>query len=170
MLFDVTIDSLINDVEEIETTDESFCWKLCFAVGIIGFVIGWLLRDIVGLNMGTFGIGGGIIGYIMGYMILEIKKGSNESRFSGRILYVLSAMARTISRLIGIMRSARHQNIRQELLHKLLHAAALPFALFRRAGIPFAWRGRPFFPSASAHCPVFSSRTCLFLDRTDKKH
>lgn len=73
-LFDVTIDSLIDDVEEIETTDENFCWKLCFAVGIIGFVIGWLLRDVVGLNMGAFGIGGGIIGYIIGCIVLEIKK------------------------------------------------------------------------------------------------
>lgn len=27
-LFDATIDSLIDDVEEIETTDENFCWKL----------------------------------------------------------------------------------------------------------------------------------------------
>lgn len=72
-LFGVTIDSLIDDVEQIETTDENFCWKLCFAVGIIGFVIGWILRDIVGVNMGAFGIGGSIIGYVMGYIILEIK-------------------------------------------------------------------------------------------------
>lgn len=73
-LFDITIDSMIDDVEEIEATDENFCWKLCFAVGIIGFVVGWLLRDIVGLNMGAFGIGGGIIGYIIAYIVLEIKK------------------------------------------------------------------------------------------------
>lgn len=73
-LFDVTVDSLIDDVEEIETTDESFCWKLCFAGGIIGFVIGWLLRDIAGVNMGAFAIGGGIIGYAIGYMILEARK------------------------------------------------------------------------------------------------
>lgn len=73
-LFDVTIDSLIDDIEEIETTDENFCWKLCFAIGILGFVLGWFLTDIAGMNMGTFGIGGGIIGYILGYIILEIKK------------------------------------------------------------------------------------------------
>lgn len=73
-LFDVTLDSLLDDVEEVETTDESFCWKLCFAVGIIGLVIGWLFMDIVGINMGAFGIGGGIIGYALGYIVLEIRK------------------------------------------------------------------------------------------------
>lgn len=73
-LFDVTLDSLIDDVEEIETTDEYFCWKLCCAVGIIGMVIGWLLSSIPGINIGTFGIGGGIIGYAIGYMVLEIVK------------------------------------------------------------------------------------------------
>ena len=72
--FDVTLDSLLDDVEELETTDENFCWKLCFAVGVIGFVIGWLLRDTVEVNMGVFGIGGGIIGYVLGYIVLEIKK------------------------------------------------------------------------------------------------
>lgn len=73
-LFDVTLDSLLDDVEEVETTDESFCWKLCFAVGIIGLVFGWLLRDIAGINMGAFGIGGGIIGYALGYIVLEIHR------------------------------------------------------------------------------------------------
>lgn len=73
-LFDVTLDSLIDDVEEIKTIDENFCWKLCIAGAIIGLVIGWLLRDIAGTNMGAFGIGGGIIGYVLGYIILEIKQ------------------------------------------------------------------------------------------------
>lgn len=73
-LFDVTVDSLIDDVEEIEITDEAFCWKLCFAGGIIGFVIGWLLRDIADVNMWAFAIGGGIIGYAIGYMVLEARK------------------------------------------------------------------------------------------------
>ncbi|MDO4541526.1 MAG: helix-turn-helix transcriptional regulator [Bacillota bacterium] len=75
-LFDVTLDSLLDDVEEVETTDESFCWKLCFAVAIIGLVVGWLLRVAVdpGINMGSFGIGGGIIGYAIGYIILAAEK------------------------------------------------------------------------------------------------
>ena len=73
-LFDVTIDSLVNDVEEIETTDESFCWKICFAGGVIGCVIGWLLNDIAGVNMGIPMVGGAIVGYAVGYAILETKK------------------------------------------------------------------------------------------------
>lgn len=71
-LFDVTLDSLLNDVEEVKTIESSFCWKLCFAGGIIGLVIGWLIRDSLGINMGNFGIGGGIIGYALGYIVLEI--------------------------------------------------------------------------------------------------
>ncbi|MGB4985322.1 MAG: helix-turn-helix transcriptional regulator [Erysipelotrichaceae bacterium] len=73
-IFDVTLDSLLNDVEEMESTDEYFCWKICFSMAIIGLVVGWLLMSIVGttINMGAFGIGGGIIGYALGYIILEI--------------------------------------------------------------------------------------------------
>ena len=73
-LFGVTLDSLIQDVEDVVTTDENFCWKICFALGIIGLVVGWLLRDIVGANMGAFGIGGAIIGYVLGWIVLEIHK------------------------------------------------------------------------------------------------
>lgn len=73
-LFNVTLDSLLHDVEDVVTTDESFCWKICAAVGIIGLVVGWLLRDILGVNMGAFGIGGAIIGYSLGYIILEISR------------------------------------------------------------------------------------------------
>lgn len=77
-LFDVTLDSLLNDAEETESTDESFCWKLCGAVGVIGLVVGWLLCNVLGVggegsNMGAFGIGGAFIGYALGYIILEIK-------------------------------------------------------------------------------------------------
>ena len=73
-LFDVTIDSLIDDVEEIETTDEHFCWTLCGATGVIGFAVGWIFKDVEGMNMATFGIAGGVIGYALGYIILEIKR------------------------------------------------------------------------------------------------
>ena len=73
-LFDVTIDSLIDDVEEIETTDEHFCWTLCGATGVIGFAVGWIFKDVEGMNMAAFGIAGGVIGYALGYIILEIKR------------------------------------------------------------------------------------------------
>lgn len=73
-LFNVTLDSLLDDVEDVTTSDNSFCWRLCTAVGIIGLTIGWLLRDVAGVNMGAFGIGGAIIGYVLGYIILEISK------------------------------------------------------------------------------------------------
>lgn len=73
-LFGVTLDSLLDDVEEVQTTDSSFCWKMCFACGIIGLVVGWFLEDITGVSMGAFGIGGGIIGYTLGYIVLEILK------------------------------------------------------------------------------------------------
>lgn len=78
-LFEVTLDSLIDDVEEIKTADdktadENFCWKLCFAFGAIGLAVGWLIKDIAGVNMGAFGIAGGIISYAVAYIILEIRK------------------------------------------------------------------------------------------------
>ena len=73
-LFDVTLDSLLDDVAEIETTDESFCWKISLAGGIIGSVIGWLCRDIVGVSWGAFGLGGGIIGYALGYIALVMHR------------------------------------------------------------------------------------------------
>lgn len=73
-LFGVTLDSLLDDVEEVQTTDSSFCWKMCFACWIIGSVVGWFLEDITGVSMGAFGIGGGIIGYTLGYIVLEILK------------------------------------------------------------------------------------------------
>ncbi|MGL4790266.1 MAG: helix-turn-helix domain-containing protein [Anaerotignaceae bacterium] len=73
-LFGVTLDSLLDDVEEVQTTDSSFCWKMCFACGIIGSVVGWFLENITGVSMGSFGIGGGIIGYTLGYIVLEILK------------------------------------------------------------------------------------------------
>ena len=64
----------IDDVEEIETTDEHFCWTLCGATGVIGFAVGWIFKDVEGMNMAAFGIAGGVIGYALGYIILEIKR------------------------------------------------------------------------------------------------
>lgn len=72
-IFDVTIDSLIRDEEEIETTEEGFCFKIAGAGVGIGLVLGFLFRDFGVNNMGAWGIGLGIIGYIIGYVIIQIK-------------------------------------------------------------------------------------------------
>lgn len=76
-LFGVTLDSLLTDIQVVETTDASFCWKMCFAIGGIGLVLGWILKDALSINMGAFGIGGSIIGYIIGYIVLEIRRKLN---------------------------------------------------------------------------------------------
>lgn len=80
-IFDVTLDSLLNDIEEIKTTDEHFCWKICYAMAIVGLVVGWLLKNSINatINMGAFGLGGGIIGYAFGYIILQVVSKSNKS-------------------------------------------------------------------------------------------
>ncbi|WP_341480215.1 helix-turn-helix transcriptional regulator [Anaerotruncus rubiinfantis] len=73
-LFDVTLDSLLRDEEELETTDEGFCWKLAGAGLVIGLTVGILLRDVIGnYNAGLWGIGGGVIGFTAGYLVLVIK-------------------------------------------------------------------------------------------------
>lgn len=73
-LFEVSVDSLLEDIEDSEEADSYFCWKLCLAGGVIGLVSGWLLEDLAGANIGAFGIGGAIIGFVLGYVILEIHK------------------------------------------------------------------------------------------------
>ena len=73
-LFEVSVDSLLEDIEDREEADSYCCWKLCLAGGVIGLVSGWLLEDLAGANMGAFGIGGAIIGFVLGYVILEIHK------------------------------------------------------------------------------------------------
>lgn len=73
-IFDVTIDSLVRDEEEIETLDESFCFTFAICTGIIFFFIGFLLNSFLGsVDIIYFLIVGGIIGYIMGYLILKVK-------------------------------------------------------------------------------------------------
>ncbi|MCR2033352.1 helix-turn-helix domain-containing protein [Anaerofustis stercorihominis] len=72
-IFDVTIDSLIRDEEDIETTEEGFCFKIAGAGVGVGLVLGFLFRDFGVNNMGAWGIGFGIIGYIIGYVIIQIK-------------------------------------------------------------------------------------------------
>lgn len=73
-IFDVTIDSLVRDEEEIETLDESFCFNVAFYTGIIFFLIGFLLNSFFDrVDIIFFPIIGGIIGYIIGYLIIKVK-------------------------------------------------------------------------------------------------
>ena len=73
-IFDVTIDSLVRDEEEIETLDESFCFNFALYTGIIFFLIGFLLNSFLdAVDIIFFPIIGGIIGYIIGYLIIKVK-------------------------------------------------------------------------------------------------
>ncbi|WP_329384031.1 helix-turn-helix transcriptional regulator [Anaerofustis butyriciformans] len=74
-IFDVTIDSLVRDEEEIETLDESFCFNFAFYTGIIFFCIGFLLNSFLdAVDIIFFPIVGGIIGYILGILIIKYKE------------------------------------------------------------------------------------------------
>lgn len=74
-IFDVTIDSLVRDEEEIETLDESFCFNVAFYTGIIFFLIGFLLNSFFDrVDIIFFPIIGGIIGYILGILIIKYKE------------------------------------------------------------------------------------------------
>lgn len=74
-IFDVTIDSLVRDEEEIETVDESFCFYFAFCVGSIFFLIGFLLNSFLNsVNIIYFPIVGGVIGYILGVLIIKYKE------------------------------------------------------------------------------------------------
>ena len=74
-IFDVTIDSLVRDEDEIETLDESFCFNFAFYTGIIFFCIGFLLNSFLdAVDIIFFPIVGGIIGYILGILIIKYKE------------------------------------------------------------------------------------------------
>ena len=74
-IFDVTIDSLVRDEEEIETLDESFCFNFALYTGIIFFLIGFLLNSFFDrVDIIFFPIIGGIIGYILGILIIKYKE------------------------------------------------------------------------------------------------
>ncbi|MCQ4637296.1 helix-turn-helix domain-containing protein [Anaerovorax odorimutans] len=77
-LFDVTLDSLVREEEELETTDESACWHIASAGMVVGLVIGWLLQteSLDAKNIGAWGIGGGVIGYVLAYIFMIVKKKS----------------------------------------------------------------------------------------------
>ena len=70
--FDVTIDSLICDEKEIESTDENFCWQIACIFGGIGLVVGFLFEDMIP-SLGVAGIGLGIIGYLGAKSFLMFK-------------------------------------------------------------------------------------------------
>lgn len=71
-IFDVSIDSLVYEEEEIESTDDAFCWEIACTFGIIGLVLTFLF-DGVFTNMGAAGIGLGVIGYLLGKIFLIFK-------------------------------------------------------------------------------------------------
>jgi len=73
-IFGVTLDSLLREEENVESTEKSFFVIMALSGGVIGLVLGWLLREIAGVNMGAWGIGGTIIGYAIGYMFLLLKR------------------------------------------------------------------------------------------------
>ena len=54
-IFDVTIDYLIRDEEEIETTEEGFCFRLAGTGVGVGLVLGFLFKDLGINNMGAWG-------------------------------------------------------------------------------------------------------------------
>lgn len=71
-IFDVSIDSLVYEEEEVESTDDAFCWEIACIFGIIGLVLTFLF-DGVFTNMGAAGIGLGVIGYLLGKIFLIFK-------------------------------------------------------------------------------------------------
>ncbi|XTR36967.1 helix-turn-helix domain-containing protein [Paraclostridium tenue] len=71
-IFDVTTDSLIYDEEEIETTDDSFCWQVACIFGGIGLVSEFLFEDIEP-SLSVSGIGLAIIGYLVAKCFLIFK-------------------------------------------------------------------------------------------------
>lgn len=50
-VFDVTLDSLIRDEEDVESTDEGFSWKFAVAGSVVGFSIGFMLLDFIGTGI-----------------------------------------------------------------------------------------------------------------------
>ncbi|OXX83341.1 hypothetical protein AVM15_11550 [Paraclostridium benzoelyticum] len=70
--FDVTVDSLVYDEEEIETNDEKFSWEIMCIFGCIGLIVGFLFEDSVP-SLGMSGIGFAAIGYFIDKLISKFK-------------------------------------------------------------------------------------------------
>ena len=80
-LFDVTLDSLLREEEELETSDESRCWNISLACAAIGFVLGFLLREMdVGSSrmVGMCALGAGLIGWALYDIALQLRKTSKR--------------------------------------------------------------------------------------------
>ena len=80
-LFDVTLDSLLREEEELETTDESRCWNISLACAAIWLVVGFLLREMdVGSSrmIGMCTLGAGLIGWALYYIALQLRKTSKR--------------------------------------------------------------------------------------------
>ena len=74
-LFDVTLDSLMREEEELEMSDESSCWITASAGITVGLLMSWFLQDSLDVKiMGAWGLGGGVIGYAAGYLGTLLKK------------------------------------------------------------------------------------------------
>ncbi|MGL5693561.1 MAG: helix-turn-helix domain-containing protein [Peptostreptococcaceae bacterium] len=71
-IFDVTIDSLVYEEEEIETTDDAFCWEVAWMFGIIGLMLSFMFDGVFN-NTAIVGITMGVIGYILGKVFLIVK-------------------------------------------------------------------------------------------------
>ena len=72
----MTLDSLLRDEEELETTDESICWNISLACAGIGLVLGIPLSRVTGNNAltGLLIFGGGAIGWAIYYISVQLRK------------------------------------------------------------------------------------------------
>lgn len=77
-VFDVTLDSLMRDEEDIETTDDGFCWKFAIAGIAAGLSAGFLFLDFIGTGIAFWGLGGGVLGYVAGYIVLLLRRGKKQ--------------------------------------------------------------------------------------------
>ena len=80
-LFDVTLDSLLREEEELETSDESRYWNISLACAAIGFVLGFLLKEMnVGSSrmIGMCTLGAGLVGWALYYIALQLRKTSKR--------------------------------------------------------------------------------------------
>ncbi|MDO4269594.1 MAG: helix-turn-helix transcriptional regulator [Eubacteriales bacterium] len=76
-LFDVTLDSLLREEEELETSDEGFCWNVSLACAGVGLVIGVLLDRLAGAGAAAIGLcatGGGFIGWAACYIAAQYQQ------------------------------------------------------------------------------------------------